>query len=413
MQAPPKFQRGEQIHTLLRLTSVCSLFRSPAGQAFASVPQGPLARNSYPLNSSGFRAWMIDAFHDDCGIPPTPNAVNSVLQALHAKAQFGPIAEAATGPRIVPGPDSIALDLADPNALCIEISKQGWQPADGLNFAFQRNPGTGALPPPETAPDTQSIHRLRDLLNIPAGAPWTRILTWLTAALRPEGPYPILILRGSSGAGKSTTARLLRSLLDPTQTPLETLSAAPQQLEAAASRHRILACDDVDCIPRSIISTLSKIADHGAPVLLVLASHFTGNIPENIAHRGLIVDLAPPQNVRTLFALRREFESLHPHILGTLCSAASAALCGFEAAAESTYSRLADATAWACAAASALHLTAAEIRAAVALTPDIPEPIVPPKAVSTRAKHKTAARSAPSPVPLRSPESSGGRSGLH
>jgi len=38
----------------------------------------------------------------------------------------------------------------------------------------------------------------------------------------PEGPYPVLVLHGEQGSGKTTTARGLRSLVDPNEPPLRT-----------------------------------------------------------------------------------------------------------------------------------------------------------------------------------------------
>jgi Mg-chelatase subunit ChlI len=37
----------------------------------------------------------------------------------------------------------------------------------------------------------------------------------MAAALRPVGPYPVLLLRGEKGSGKSTLARARRRLVDP------------------------------------------------------------------------------------------------------------------------------------------------------------------------------------------------------
>jgi ABC-type oligopeptide transport system ATPase subunit len=34
-------------------------------------------------------------------------------------------------------------------------------------------------------------------------------------ALRPRGPYPVLGVHGEQGSGKSTAARMIRSLIDP------------------------------------------------------------------------------------------------------------------------------------------------------------------------------------------------------
>ena len=41
------------------------------------------------------------------------------------------------------------------------------------------------------------------------------VLAWLVQALCPTGPYPILCLYGQQGSAKSTTTRVLRTLIDP------------------------------------------------------------------------------------------------------------------------------------------------------------------------------------------------------
>jgi hypothetical protein len=330
---------------------------------------------------------MAHRFHNETGAPPTAHALRTALQTLQAQAQFGQTGEAPAGPRLLHGNRTIVLDLADSESRCVEISKQGWEPQDAATHAFQRSADTGRLPGPAASSD-HTLESLRSLLNIPAGAPWTRTLVWLTAAMRPEGPYPILILRGASGAGKSTTARTLRSLLDPARTPLQSLPNTPNQLGQAASRQRIFACDDVPRIPPALVSSLAKIADETAPLILVLSADFKGELPEQIDRRALIVDLAELPQLRTLFSLRQAFEALQPQVLGALCSAASQALAGFEQYAELTYTRLADATAWTLAAATALALTETEIREAIA---DIPIQKTPPRPIADRRKREATA----------------------
>ena len=369
MHPPSKSRRAGQATTLLEIAAVCSLFRSHQGEHFATVPQSALAASAYPLNSPGFKSWMVHRFQNETGAPPTAHALRTTLHTLQAQAQFGQTGEAPAGPRLLHGNNTIVLDLADSESRCVEISKQGWEPQDAATHAFQRGSDTGQLPAP-AAPNDHTLESLRALLNIPSGAPFTRTLVWLTAAMRPEGPYPILILRGASGAGKSTTARTLRSLLDPARTPLQALPNTPNQLAQAASRQRIFACDDVPRIPPALVSSLAKIADETAPVILVLSADFKGELPEAIRRRGLIVGLAEPPQHRTLFSLRRAFEALQPQVLGALCSATSQALAGFEQYAEQTYTRLADSTAWTLAAATALTLTETEIREAIAETPE-------------------------------------------
>ena len=44
---------------------------------------------------------------------------------------------------------------------------------------------------------------LRPFLNVADEGDYRLLVTWLLAALRPCGPYPILVLHGEQGAAKS------------------------------------------------------------------------------------------------------------------------------------------------------------------------------------------------------------------
>jgi Mg-chelatase subunit ChlI len=54
---------------------------------------------------------------------------------------------------------------------------------------------------------------------------WPLVLAWLVAALIPEMPHPVLLLRGEQGTAKSTAAKMLTSLLDPCASQLRTAPA--------------------------------------------------------------------------------------------------------------------------------------------------------------------------------------------
>jgi hypothetical protein len=77
----------------------------------------------------------------------------------------------------------------------------------------------GMLPLPYPVPGG-TLEDLRLFTNIPAEseADWVLFKAWLHQALRPRGPYPVLILHGEQGTAKSTQARLARALIfqDPT-----------------------------------------------------------------------------------------------------------------------------------------------------------------------------------------------------
>ena len=63
-----------------------------------------------------------------------------------------------------------------------------------------------------------SIDLLRPYVNL-TEADFRLMIAWLTAVLRPVGPYPILVLHGEQGSAKSTLAKVLRLLIDPQACP--------------------------------------------------------------------------------------------------------------------------------------------------------------------------------------------------
>ena len=82
---------------------------------------------------------------------------------------------------------------------------------DRVPVKFLRSRGMQALPEPEPG---ETIERLREFVNVESdekGDPDFRLLVaWLVAALRPSGPYPVLILVGQQGSAKSSLARVCR-----------------------------------------------------------------------------------------------------------------------------------------------------------------------------------------------------------
>ena len=60
---------------------------------------------------------------------------------------------------------------------------------------------------------------MRDFLNVPDDNSFALVLAWSAAAFRPAGPSPLMVLLGEQGSAKTTTARVLEQLIDPTAAP--------------------------------------------------------------------------------------------------------------------------------------------------------------------------------------------------
>jgi hypothetical protein len=115
-----------------------------------------------------------------------------------------------------------------------------------------------------------NVDELRPFVNVedPAGEAtlppaWVLIVGWLIGAFRPRGPYPILNLHGEQGTAKSTTLRVLRSLIDPNTAPLRSQPREERDLLIAAMKGWIVAYDNVSDIKPWQSDAMYRLATGG------------------------------------------------------------------------------------------------------------------------------------------------------
>jgi hypothetical protein len=108
-----------------------------------------------------------------------------------------------------------------------------------------------------------SIDWLRRYVNL-SESDFRLMVTWLTAVLRPVGPYPILVLNGEQAAAKSTLAKVLRLLIDPHTCVALNLPTSTRNLMATAVNGWLLAYDNISEIPRWLSDALCQLVYGGA-----------------------------------------------------------------------------------------------------------------------------------------------------
>jgi hypothetical protein len=340
-----------QVEILLNYAATATPFVSSTGQAFLSLPLNAFSQQVCSVYSPRIRDWLIAAFDRDHHQPPSPYALRQTIRTLAARANCSGTnlaverrVAARGNPR---DPDVILLDLANPHGEIVEITPHGWQITTDPTAAFLHSRGNIELPSPHQQPATshqQLLSTLQHLLNL-STADSHRALVWLLAALSPPGPHPILVLDGPPSSGKSTAARMLRALIDPSAAPLFSLPFSEPELLALATLNWILAFDHTGQVRPNISATLCRLATGAAirqrekgddreptvqelhrPILITAGPGW--NPDESLAERTLTIRLAPltPTTRRTEAALWQEFETIRPTLLAALCDATSRAL---------------------------------------------------------------------------------------
>lgn len=295
--------------------------------------------------------------------------MQDALALLEAKAQFdSPACQIFT--RVAPCGDAIYIDLCNDRWEAVEITSKGWNVVQNPPVRFRRSRGMQPLPDPAR---DGSISKLRSLINVGGDKNWILLLSWLIAACRPRGPYPLLILQGEQGSAKSTTAKLLRRMIDPAAAPLRTPPREERDLLIAANNSWVVAYDNLSGIPPWLSDALCRLATGGGfstrelytdtdevildltrPVILNGIDHLAER--PDLADRAIILNLPRIEETarRDEAELYMAYEQECPHILGALFTAISAALARLPEVRLLRKPRMADFALWAAAAEPAL-----------------------------------------------------------
>ena len=161
---------------------------------------------------------------------PGGQALEDVTRVLEARA-VSEGEQRAPWRRVGARDGCLYIDLADAEWRAVKITATGRELLDAHDLPFVRSPRMRALCAPLGGYSIGEI--FRPFANVAHDDDFILIVAWLVASFRERGPYPILVLNGEQGSGKSSFARRLRSLLDPSSPPIQ----GPPKDEQALDRH--------------------------------------------------------------------------------------------------------------------------------------------------------------------------------
>lgn len=325
---------------IVKAAGNAELWHDDYQEAYASIPINGHFEN-WPLRSRIFRLWLTRQYYERCGGVPSSQALQEGLGVLEQLAIWqNPLH--LVWRRVAECDGSIYHDMCDDGWRAIEIGRDGWSVVDRPPVKFIRSASARALPEPEHG---DLIEGLQGFVNVEDEADFQIMVAWLVSALRPAGPFPILVLNGEQGSAKSTTARVLRDLIDPNDAPIRSASRDERDLAIAAVNNWTLCFDNLSGLSSWLSDALCRIAseggfatralhtDQGEIVLkaarpIVLNGITALDTRPDLGNRALVVVLPAIQasERRTEAEFWAEFYAARPAILGALYDAVSCAL---------------------------------------------------------------------------------------
>ena len=324
--------------TLVELAADAELSHTPEGKAFADfVIRGH--RETWPVRSKGFKQWLGYRYYVATKSAPNSEALQAALGVIEARARYD-APERGVALRVTELDGRVYIDLCNENWQAIEIDEDDWRIVDEPPVCFRRASGMLPLPIPKHG---GQIETLRQYLNLGAEdkeateRKFTLTVSWLLACLRPQGPYPVLVLAGEQGTAKSTFAAVSRAFIDPNVSALRALPREGHDLFIAANNGWLLAFDNISTLPDWLSDTFCQLSTGGGfsvrqlytdademlfaamrPIILNGIEDFAGR--PDLADRSLFLVLEPiaESDRQSEQKFWEAFEKDRPAILGAL-----------------------------------------------------------------------------------------------
>ena len=308
------------------------LVMSDDGRPYGIARNGP--HIALPLRGSrGLRTRLAAIFADETrGTAPSQSALADALAVLEGyAARKDPV---PVHLRLARHGDGIVIDLGTADGRCIIVGPGGWRRESRSPVLFRRTALTSVIPDPVR--DGDGLATLSGLLNASETA--FRLLTgWMVSTLIPDIPHPILAFKGEQGTGKTTAARCVVQVIDPSPAPLRTAPRDVKQWVVVAAASWAVCLDNVNAISGWLSETLCRAVtgdgnvdralytDDDVTVLafrriVMMTSINAGHLDGDLAERLLLIELQPMTDGarRTDAEIGAAFLAAQPAVLASL-----------------------------------------------------------------------------------------------
>jgi len=376
---PAGRRRTPQRDVLIAQTECVELWHDENRTAYASF-QVNGHRENWPVSSRDFKMWLAGKFFEETGAAIGGQALQDGLRILETRGvNEGPLYECFN--RTAAADGKMYLDLGDPTWRAVEITAVGWTVIDCPPVKLMRSPSMRALPIPEPGSLIEELRRF--FVNVKSDDDFLLVLAWLVASFRPQGPFPLLVLNGEAGSGKSVFSRMLRSLVDPSAAPIRAVPRDERDLVVSAYNSSLLVFDNISSVPGWLADAFCRLAtgsgfatrmlhtdkdemifEAARPIVLNGITHLTDRA--DFADRSITIHLSSLADAdrRPEDDLWADFADAKPRILGALLDAVSRALANIGTVKLDRLPRMADFAKWFVAAAPGLGCEPEEFLAA-------------------------------------------------
>lgn len=338
----------------------CELWHDADENAYASIPMNGHLEH-WPVKSAQFKRWLTGIAYRETGELIGGQKLEDFVRYFEWRAiQEGPEHRAFV--RVGRAGNAIYLDLADDDWRAVEVTANGWQIIAVPPVKFIRSNGMRPLPEPEAG---SGVETLRRFINVRTEDEFRLVVGFMVMALRDRGPYPILIVNGEQGTGKSVVCRMIRSIIDPNAAPIRAAPKDERDMILSAINSWALVFDNMSAVPHWFSDGLCRLAsgtgfatrmlhtDRDESIFEAQRPIVLNGIPmltdrADLADRAVTIHLSviPPEDRLPEDELWHDFDEQRPYIIGALLDGVSAGLRNLATVRLPAHTRMADFQKW-------------------------------------------------------------------
>ncbi len=324
-----------------RIKKLIHLFKDDLDEAYTKIKNKdhfeiwPIRRNR------NFKLWVNRIGREVLGKTPSETAVKEIMSVLEGDAIFDGKTESLYN-RMAFNKKEFWLDLADEKWRAIKITPDDWEVIENPPILFKRYQHQL----PQVIPDKNgSIDLLNNFLNLKNKNHKLLIYVFVVTSFIQNIPHPCLIFHGPQGSAKTTSFKMIRSLIDPSRIEVTDLSNNKKELIQTLDHNCICFFDNLGNIKNDISDLLCRVITGSGFSQRMLYSDDTDiirNIRRIVGLNGINLSATQPDLLERSIIIElntiaeeerkneedlwQEFNELKPKILGGILNTLSKAM---------------------------------------------------------------------------------------
>ena len=297
-----------------------------------------------PMNSKQFKRLVNGWVIEQLGRPVSPTTISDAIRNVEGLKE-GKVKKINLSTRVAKTDSAIFYDLGEYKCVKIDTTNGNVEiiQSPPLFYIFPHQ-----LPQcvPNLDAEPKELFKLFELINIKDEPNQLLLIAYILFSFIPHLPYPILILFGSQGTGKTTTARILKSIIDPSSVDILTFKGF-EDFYVNLLHHHLVVLDNLTSVSPALADELCRVATGGGIAKrqlytdadMVFYSYkrpqiLTGinliSSQPDLLDRSVIIQLDKIKERLTEQELQKRLKELKPKILGAIFNTIAKTFSSFE-----------------------------------------------------------------------------------